>query len=123
MTTDDAGQMPPTAATQFEEILHRPGLLKGLPDDLRARITAPGTVEALPRGTQIVSQGKPEERLFVVLSGTLAVSRHRLGNRTQADVPGKGSTIGAVHLIDPHPASAGIVVVDGPATVWSVPDA
>lgn len=109
-------------AETVEEALYHSGLLNELPAELRERLVGLGTMETLSRGHHLITQGQLENRLIVVLSGTLVVSRHRYGNRAQLGILRKGETIGAMHLIDPHPASADVVAVDGAATVWSVPD-
>lgn len=102
--------------------LFQTGLFRGLSTETRDRLAACGTLTTLPRGHQLTTQGQPETCIAVVLSGTLAVSRHRHGHRAKVGVLRRGATIGVMHLIDPHPACADVVAVDGPATIWTAPD-
>jgi CRP-like cAMP-binding protein len=106
-----SGDPPPT--------LPSIGLLAELDDDLRTRLSGIGTFQSLPVGSYLISQGHHHHDLAVVIKGRLSVSAHAHGDTVQLAELGPGQTVGEMNLIDPHKASADVVVVE-PAVVWTI---
>ncbi|MGI8604073.1 MAG: Crp/Fnr family transcriptional regulator [Verrucomicrobiales bacterium] len=87
---------------------------------IQSRLCALGSYSTLPVGHYLTTQGEAIGCFAVVLSGTLALSVHRGSDRLQLALARTGDAIGATNLLDRRPPSADIVVVAGPARVWTL---
>jgi CRP-like cAMP-binding protein len=96
------------------------GLIANLPEAIRVHLGTAGRFATLPVGAYLATQGQPHHELTVVLSGKLSVSVHAHGDTVQLATLGPGETVGEMNIIDPHPASADVVVVGEPARVWMI---
>jgi signal transduction histidine kinase len=58
-------------------------LFESLSDDQLGRLAAMGTVRAYPAGATVFAEGEPADDFFVLLSGTLALSRRVQGDEVE----------------------------------------
>lgn len=79
-----------------------PDTLWHLLDDAdREALLGSGTVRAMPRGTQLSTEGSPPDQVWVLLSGRVEVFRDDVaGHRTVLAIRGAGDVIGELSAID-----------------------
>lgn len=97
--------------------LPRFGILKGMEDEDRVHLSDFGEFLPAHPKQQIITNGKPQDSLFFVISGLLHVhmtvdGREKLIARIEA-----GETLGEVNLFDPAAASAS-VTSQGFSQIW-----
>jgi CRP/FNR family cyclic AMP-dependent transcriptional regulator len=95
------------------------GVLAGLSDRSLANLAAFGSYHRLTAGFEIIHEGDPQDRFYVVVSGLLAVSARAGGKDVELSVAKAGECLGEVSLLEPGPASASVRVVED-ATLWSM---
>jgi len=78
-----------------------------------------GVYRTLPAGTTVITQGKPIDALYIVLSGELLVTIMGQERREVGRV-GCGELLGELSFLDRRPPSATVTVVQ-PATVLAIP--
>src|SRR5262245_60930679 len=67
------------------------------------------TVQRLKRDQPLLVEGKPPPGLFVILSGKVAVMKHREGGGDHiCDLDG-GESVGEVEIIDGAPCTASVI--------------
>jgi len=65
-------------------------------------------------GDEILEQGKPNDRLYVIASGTLHASRARAGDDIEFGRLGAGNFFGELSAFDPGPTTGGVrAITDG----------
>ena len=98
------GNSPPP---KWVKMLARSELFKGLSAQSLERLAAVGTEEAYPKNASIFKQGDMGNKLYLVLSGAVRVSRTVPGMGEEAlAVMREGSSIGEMALIEDAPRSA-----------------
>ncbi|WP_435016607.1 Crp/Fnr family transcriptional regulator [Tundrisphaera sp. TA3] len=101
--------MPTPPHTDADPTRRMP-FLDGIPDDLRAILARFIEEERVPAGTELMPQGQPNDRLWFVVEGTVAIERAAPGGRaeTLASLPAP-SVFGTTTFYRPEmPASATI---------------
>src|SRR4051812_7223902 len=78
-----------------------------------------GVYRTLAAGTTVITQGKPIDALYIVLSGELLVTIMGKEPREVGRV-GCGELLGELSFLDRRPPSATVTVVQ-PATVLAIP--
>lgn len=106
--------MPRHAPATVHE-LSRIGLLSGLPGEQLDVLAHRMQREEVAAGAQVLTQGEPGDRFYVVLSGMLTVSQEGLGER---GVLRPGDHFGEVALAMKIPRTASVRALT-PATVAS----
>src|SRR5690606_19276332 len=96
------------------------GIFADLDASVRAKLAAAGHFETYPPGTYLVVQGEPNERLMFVLSGKLKAYIRNQTDTIQLPSILPGETAGEMNLIDPHHASADVVVGSTPAVLFTL---
>jgi CRP/FNR family cyclic AMP-dependent transcriptional regulator len=108
----------------------RPGTFWGLLDDAdRQALATAGTVRAVPRGTQLSTEGNPPGQVWVLLAGRVEVFRDDpAGHRTVLAIRATGDVIGELSAIDgllmsatsvvTQPGSALVLAADRFAALW-----
>lgn len=92
---------------EWVDMLAGSELFKGLSRPSLERLAAVGTEEAFPKDAPIFSQGDPGDKLFLVLSGAVRVSRSVPGMGEEAlAVMRQGCSFGEMSLIEDAPRSA-----------------
>ncbi|MGI8604410.1 MAG: Crp/Fnr family transcriptional regulator [Verrucomicrobiales bacterium] len=113
----------PLQTSDHDQTLPGLALMGELSEEIRAQLAQAGRFETLPVGAYLATQGQPHHNLGIVLSGKLSVSVHAHGDTVHLATLGPGETVGEMNFIDPHPASADVVVVEEPARIWSIAEA
>ncbi len=75
-----------------------------------------GCREAMPVGSVLIREGKPSDKMFVLLSGTLSIS----AGETELIHLRRGEVVGEVSFVDSRPPSATVKAVS-PCFVLSIP--
>jgi len=114
------GETPRIMDPQPPNTLPAIGLIGELPEAIRTQLGKAGRFAVLPIGSYLATQGRAHHELTVVISGQLSVSVHAHGDTVQLATLGPGETVGEMNIIDPHTASADVVVVGTPATIWTI---
>ncbi len=95
------------------------GILVGLGQRSLDNLAAFGQHHRVPAGTEIIREGKLQNRFYVVISGELAISAHCGGKDIQLSTAMPGECLGELSLLEPGPATASIRVTKD-AVLWSM---
>jgi CRP/FNR family cyclic AMP-dependent transcriptional regulator len=97
----------PSDANQIAACLNKVSLFADLPAVYLRRIAGLGIEEAYARGTTVFSEGTPGDKLYVILSGSVRISRQVPGMGEEAlAILKAGDYFGEMALIDDFPRSA-----------------
>jgi CRP/FNR family transcriptional regulator, cyclic AMP receptor protein len=102
-------QVEPTASKveQVASSLARVSLFADLPAVYLRRIANLGVEETYPRGAPVFAEGTPGDKLYVILSGSVRISRQVPGMGEEAlAILKTGDYFGEMALIDDFPRSA-----------------
>jgi len=95
------------------------GILAGLSDRSLANLASYGHYQQFPVGAEIIKEGEPQDRFYVVVTGKLAISAI-VGNReVPLSTADAGECLGELSLLEPGLASASVRVLEH-ATMWSM---
>ncbi len=92
-------------------------LLHNLSDEDITRVLALGHEEIYQKGDILVTQGKHDGKVFVLLEGMVQVQVNNGGNKQALLYLGPGQLIGEITLVDGGPHSATVEVVQSPTRV------
>jgi CRP-like cAMP-binding protein len=95
------------------------GFARDLNDDERRQLSAYGDFTAAEDGQAIIVEGRPQDSLSMVVSGTVHVQTEAGGRHVLLSSLRAGDVIGEVNIFDPAEASA-TVVASGFAVLWSI---
>ena len=91
----------------YTELLSKVALFGGLAPEAIAQIAAIAVEEGHPRGTTLFRHGDPGDRLYIIISGKIRISREIPGMGEEAlAVLGPGDVFGEMSLFDDAPRSA-----------------
>jgi signal-transduction protein with cAMP-binding, CBS, and nucleotidyltransferase domain len=94
-------------ALELSRALGQAKLLAGLTDKERAELKSAATLRQCKEGERIIEQGKPLDRMFIILDGQGEV---RVNGKLVATLP-EQSLVGEVEFLDMLPASADVVIL------------
>ena len=119
--TSRTSSVPPASSHPEETNLPLPhvGIFAGLSVKSLENLTGYGKYERFAAGTEIVHEGAKQERLYVVVSGKLALSARRGAQEIPVSEAHAGECLGEVSLLEPGPATATIRAVEN-AVLWSL---
>jgi CRP-like cAMP-binding protein len=89
-----------------ESTLPRTGILAFMDDECRDQLLAYGCFMSTAPGQVVIEEGKPQTRLYLVISGSYTVTTQAAGNAVLLDTVEEGHCFGEVSLFQPGPASA-----------------
>ena len=95
------------------------GILAGLSDRSLANLASYGQYQQLQPETVIITEGEPQDRFYIVVSGKLAITVTASGKEVPLSIAEAGECLGEVSLLEPGPASANVKVTEL-ATLWSM---
>lgn len=95
------------------------GYLADAPLEHREFLTGFGKFVRTNDGQRLITEGDPQDTLYLVLSGTLHVTSNVDGRAVLLASLKKGDTIGEINLFDPIAASANVTSI-GEALIWSL---
>ena len=101
------------------QILPPIGLIAELDDHVRETLSRAGRFEEKNPGDALASQGEPHRALSVIISGKASVSTHSGGHVLQLATLEPGDTVGEMNIIDPHKASAD-VIMSQQGLIWTI---
>jgi CRP-like cAMP-binding protein len=79
----------------------------------RAELEQLGVVREYPRGSMLMLQGEPEDRVLVLLSGRVKVARvDRTGRELMLDIGDPGEALGELAFIDGQPRIATVTALE-----------
>ncbi len=84
-------------------------ILGQLNDDDVEWMIAEGVRAKVPQGTRLIEQGRPNEDLFILLEGHVAISVLGVG---EVAVAGSGEILGEMTLVDSRPPSATVTALE-----------
>lgn len=95
------------------------GYLSDVSQEHRAFLTGFGKFVRPSDGTMLITEGEPQDTLYLILSGTLHVTSEVDGRAVLIAALKNGDSIGEVNLFDPGVASAN-VISRGASLIWSI---
>ena len=95
-----------TETLELSKVLGQAKLFSGLTDKERDALKSAATLRHCKEGERIIEQGKPLDRMFILLEGRAEV---RVKGKLVATLP-EQSLVGEVEFLDLLPASADVVV-------------
>jgi CRP/FNR family cyclic AMP-dependent transcriptional regulator len=119
---EETGPLNEPAAKKSDEpgpALPPLGILAGLSDLSLANLASFGRYHQFPAGTEIIREGKRQDRFYVVVTGQLEITTRTGGTEMPLGTATAGECLGEVSLLEPGPASASVRVVKD-ATMWSM---
>jgi CRP-like cAMP-binding protein len=99
--------------------LPQAGVLEGLSEKSLENLGHYGRYEQVEAGTVLITEGKKQDRFYVIVSGELTVTTTKGKREVQLSVVKAGECLGEVSLLEPGPASATVRVTKA-ATLWSM---
>lgn len=103
---DDSVAADKARVSELSRALSRAKLFAGLTDKERAALKSVAALRYGTEGERIIEQGKPLNRMFIVLEGQAEV---RVNGRVVATLP-EQSLFGEIEFLDGLPASADVVI-------------
>lgn len=104
------GEAPRTSAASIDEVaarLAKVSLFADLPTVYLRRIASLGTEESFRRGTPVFAEGSVGDKLYVILTGSVRISRQVPGMGEEAlAILKAGDYFGEMALVDDFPRSA-----------------
>lgn len=95
------------------------GFLSEVSSEYRSFLACFGKYHRPDAGTTLITEGEPQDSLFIVLQGSLHIVTEVDGRQVLIATLGAGDAIGEVNLFDPGNASAS-VIVRSPSLIWSL---
>ena len=108
----------------IDPILDKPelppiGFLEQLSEEDRRLLSSYGEFVPAEKGSEIIAEGDPQEKLYLIISGVLHVLREQNNTRTLLWRASPGETLGEVNLFDPGQASATVVAQEY-SQIWRI---
>jgi signal-transduction protein with cAMP-binding, CBS, and nucleotidyltransferase domain len=94
-------------ALELSKALGQAKLFTGLTDKERAALISAATLRLCKEGELIIEQGKPLDRMFVILEGQAEV---RVNGELVATIPAQ-SLVGEIEFFDALPAIAEVIII------------
>jgi len=95
-----------TKALQLSKALGQAKLFAGLTEKERAALESAANLRHCKEGERIIEQGRPLDRMFIILEGQAEV---RVNGKLVATLP-EQSLVGEIEFLDRLPASADVIV-------------
>tara|TARA_R110002096_G_scaffold24760_11_gene77972 strand:+ start:1821 stop:2282 length:462 start_codon:yes stop_codon:yes gene_type:complete len=95
------------------------GFARTLAEEDRKLLATFGEFTVAEQGQTIIQEGKPQDTLFLVISGNLHVQTNQTGRTILLNSLRAGDTIGEVNIFDPGEASA-TVTPNEFSVLWSI---
>jgi CRP-like cAMP-binding protein len=111
--------LPPSSAADSNPPLPHLGIFAGLSDQSLRNLASYGKYEEFAAGAELVREGAMQDRLYVVVTGRLALTARRGTKDLALSEAHAGECLGEASLLEPHPAAATIRVKED-AVLWSL---
>lgn len=106
---------PASAAPELPSV----GILSELDPSNLAFLASYGKFVRPAEGDTLIEQGKPQDSLYIILTGIVHVTAQAGGRTLLVKTYGSGDSFGEVNLFDPASASAS-VVAKSDCTIWKI---
>jgi CRP-like cAMP-binding protein len=110
---------PPPSADDTHPPLPHVGIFAALSTQSLKNLASYGKFEEVAAGTQLVREGTNQERLFVVVSGKVALTARRGAKEVAVSEAHSGECLGEAALLEPSPAAATLRVTED-SILWSL---
>lgn len=95
------------------------GLVDSLSTEDRRMLSSYGSFSFLLDGSLVIQQGKPQEFLYFLISGSLHAKSVETGHETLLGTIRSGEWFGEINIFDPSTALATVVAVDQ-CQIWRI---
>ena len=95
------------------------GILAGLSDQSLENLAPYGKYHHFNEGAEVIREGGPQDRLYIVVLGKLAITALVDGREVALNETLEGECIGEISLLAPGPATATVRAVSK-TTLWSI---
>ena len=95
------------------------GYLSEVPQEHRAFLTGYGTFVRTTEGQRLITEGEPQDALYLILKGILHVTSNVDGRAVLLASINEGDTLGEINIFDPAKASAN-VTSRGECLIWKL---
>src|SRR6202034_3409689 len=109
---------PPSANDSYPPLPHV-GIFAALSAQSLTNLASYGKFEEVAAGTQLVREGGTQDRLFVVVSGKVALTARRGTKDVPVSEAHSGECLGEAALLEPSPAAATLCVMED-SVLWSL---
>ncbi len=110
---------PPSSTDDSNPPLPQVGIFAGLSEQSLRNLASYGKYEIYSAGEELIHEGARLERLYVVVSGRLALTARHGASEVAVSEARAGECLGEVSLLEPGPATATVRVKDD-AVLWSL---
>jgi len=109
---------PPSANDSYPPLPHV-GIFAALSAQSLTNLASYGKFEEVAAGTQLVREGGTQDRLFVVVSGKVALTARRGTKDLPVSEAHSGECLGEAALLEPSPSAATLRVMED-SVLWSL---
>ena len=109
----------PPSTGEGHPLLPHVGIFAGLSAQSLKNLSTYGKFDEVAPGAQLIREGAMQDRLYVVVSGKLALTARRGATDFPVSEAQAGECLGEASLLEPCPAAATIRVVEA-AVLWSL---
>jgi CRP-like cAMP-binding protein len=109
---------PPSASDSYPPLPHV-GIFAALSPQSLTNLASYGKFEEVAAGAQLVREGGTQDRLFVVVSGKVALTARRGTKDVPVSEAHAGECLGEAALLEPSPSAATLRVME-PSVLWSL---
>jgi CRP/FNR family cyclic AMP-dependent transcriptional regulator len=109
---------PPSANDSYPPLPHV-GIFAALSAQSLSNLASYGKFEEVAAGTQLVREGGTQDRLFVVVSGKVALTARRGTKDVPVSEAQTGECLGEAALLEPSPSAATLCVTEN-SVLWSL---
>jgi CRP-like cAMP-binding protein len=109
---------PPSANDSYPPLPHV-GIFAALSAQSLTNLASYGKFEEVAAGTQLVREGGTQDRLFVVVSGKVALTARRGTKDVPVSEAHSGECLGEAALLEPSPSAATLRVMEN-SVLWSL---
>jgi CRP-like cAMP-binding protein len=109
---------PPSANDSYPPLPHV-GIFAALSAQSLTNLASYGKFEEVAAGTQLVREGGTQDRLFVVVSGKVALTARRGTKDVPVSEAHSGECLGEAALLEPSPSAATLRVMED-SVLWSL---
>ena len=95
------------------------GILAGLSDQSLENLAPYGKYHNFNAGAEVIREGGPQDRLYIVVLGKLAITALVDGREVSLNETSEGECIGEISLLSPGPATASARAISK-TTLWSI---
>ena len=116
--TSSLPAVPPNAGESGPRLPHV-GIFAGLSVQSLKNLSGYGKYESFAAGRELIREGAPQDRLYVVVTGRLAITARHGAQEVAVSEAHAGECLGEASLLEPGPATATVRVVED-AVLWSL---